>query len=325
MGSWNFLNITLREVGRTTGGEKWLEFFYNPQYFLVRSLTLPYPSDKVDAWLEGFTATAPRINDQGLLRFPNELLMNIIELVPDVRDKVCLALTCRRLLSLSHDGIEELKKQLAAPWAGGRIICLCEYTNVNDLPKSLLTQEEKSELKSDRKLSRYGGLRSLLDKHTPLFVGTYRLNLSRDKNLQNFLAPFSKPDRERFCELYGLHYPARDDWVVCNLTLGKYVRAKPIAELSKKPDACAPFLPRCSPDLGHVIMYRIYWSSDGFLGAGCDFYRYKGNIARGSWAGHKFAITTMERMPDAPEGIKWEDISEQVAKDLEYIWSESPL
>ncbi|TFK87084.1 hypothetical protein K466DRAFT_549288 [Polyporus arcularius HHB13444] len=325
---WEFLNISLGQAGRRNGGAKWLEFFFCEQPFLVRSLTVPYPSDKVDRWLEGFTAITPRDKDQGLLRVPNEVLIKIVELVPSIRDRVCLALTCKRLLSVSRDQIEELKKQLAAPWAGGRLICIGDYTDADDLPEGLLTEEKKRKLKWDPDSHGWGGMGHLLKKHTPLFLGTaclYRdiwgVSIGLDKKLQDFLEPFSKPDHERFLELYDVHYPARDDWVVCNLSLGKYVRAKAVAGLSGKPDAPAPFLPKCSPDLGHAIMYKICWSSDAYVGS--DFYGYKENIARGKWAGHRFVITTMERMPDAPKGKEWEDISKQVAKDLKCIWSEN--
>ena len=78
----------------------------------------PPDSDKIDAWLGGFTVSAPSVTDKGFLCCPNDIFLKIIELVPSIRDKVCLALTCKRLVSLSRDLIEELKKQLAAPWVG---------------------------------------------------------------------------------------------------------------------------------------------------------------------------------------------------------------
>ncbi len=57
---------------------------------------------------------APR-NNEGILRFPNELLLNIVELCLGVLDKDCFAATCKRILSLSCDHIEACKKKLATP------------------------------------------------------------------------------------------------------------------------------------------------------------------------------------------------------------------
>ncbi len=128
----------------------------------------------------------------------------------------------------------------------------------------------------------------------------------------------SRADRERILDLHDLHYPPRDDWVVCNLTTTQYVCAKAIAEIAGEPNDVGPFLPRCDPDLGHVILYQICWST---LGIERDFLRYRGDISRGKWAGHRFVITTLDRMPAVAEGEIWEDISAKVAQDLETIWS----
>ncbi|RPD63773.1 hypothetical protein L227DRAFT_361468 [Lentinus tigrinus ALCF2SS1-6] len=172
---WDFLSVTLQRAGLRNGGAKWIEFFFCEQPFLVGSLTVPYPSDKVDTWLEGFTGTAPSAHDEGVLRFPNEILLNIVELVPNIRDRVCLALTCKRLLSLSRDSVEELKKRLAAPWVGGRLICIGDYTDASDLPEGFFTKAEKRRLRWDPKDNMYGGLSYMRDKQTRLFLGTMTL------------------------------------------------------------------------------------------------------------------------------------------------------
>ncbi len=69
--------------------------------------------------------------------------------------------------------------------------------------------------------------------------------------------------------------------------------------------------------MGHVILYQICSS---VVPVERDFLQYKGNIARGKWAGHRFVITTLDRMP-AAEGEIWEDISAKVAEDFQTIWS----
>ena len=285
-------------------------------------LTCPADSAQVPVWLDGFTATLPLSRDAGLLRLPNELLIEIIKLCPDILDKICLALTCKRMLSLACEHIEAVKKARATPWVRGRLICVGDYVDYRSLPKDLLTKSEKKKLEErfkTRKGDSYGngGLGHMLGMTTPLFQGN--AGLARNTTLQSLLARCSEPDRERILELHELHYPKRNDWVLCNLTRREYVRATAIAKAAKHPNDRAPFLPRCKPDLGHVILYQISLSTQG-LGPGYE----ESDRGRGRWIGHRFVITTMDRMPAAPEGKTWTDISQKVAEDLKYIWDKSP-
>ncbi|KAI0758868.1 hypothetical protein C8Q74DRAFT_1372777 [Fomes fomentarius] len=277
----NSINVSLKETG-VGAGSKWIEFFFNKQQFLVRSLTIPFPSVKTDKWLELSTRFAPH-NNEGILRFPNELLLNIVELCPGVLDKVCFAATCKRILSLSCDHIEACKKKLATPWVDGRLICIGEDIDFRYLPRNVLTKEERKALKESFK---------------------------KDPDSRSESRADPRPARPAL--------PPRDDWVVCNLTTKQYVCAKAIAEIAGEPNDVGPFLPRCHPDLGHVILYQICWS---VVPVERDFLWYRGNIARGKWAGHRFVITTLDRMPAVAEGEIWEDISAKVAEDLEIIWS----
>ncbi|KAI0770310.1 hypothetical protein C8Q74DRAFT_1448932 [Fomes fomentarius] len=295
----NSVNVSLKEKG-LGAGSKWIEFFFTKQQFLVRSLTIPFPSAKTDKWLERSKTFAPH-NNVGILRFPNELLRIIVELCPGVLDKVCFAATCKRILSLSCDHIEEYKKKAATPWVDGRLICIGEDVNFGYLPRNVLTKEERQELKEsfNEGLGRhgeYGGLRDMI------------------KNKQTLLARRSRKDPRPARPAL----PPRDDWVVCNLTTKQYVRAKAIAEIAGEPNDVGPFLPRCDPDLGHVILYQICWST---LPIERDFLWYRGDITQGKWAGHRFVITTLDRMPAVAEGEIWEDISAKVAQDLKTIWS----
>ena len=60
-----------------------------------------------------------------------------------------------------------------------------------------------------------------------------------------------------------------------------------------------------------------------YLGRGGSFDSYEGDLAHGSWAGHEFAITALERMSDPPQGNQGEDVSGGMAKDLGNIWDEA--
>ncbi|KAI0744872.1 hypothetical protein C8Q76DRAFT_663554 [Earliella scabrosa] len=328
MGQYFYLlNVSLEQKGDLDGGLKWVEFFSQKQTFLVRSLTVPFPSAQVPVWLDGFTATRPLARDAGMLRLPNELLIKILMLCPAMLDKICLALTCKRMLSLAYDQIEEIKTARATPWVGGRLICIGDEVNYRSLPRTLLTDEEKWEVEGrfetgdEDDADEIGGLGFMLSEKTPLFQGNAELPYNR--TLLTLLARCSGPDRERILELHDLHYPERDDWVVCNLTRTEYVRATAIAEVAKHPDDRAPFLPQCELDLGHVILYQICLSPEN-RGPGCYSFDYTGDLTQGEWIGHGFVITTMDRMPAPPEGKTWTDISEKVAEDLRLIW-DSPL
>ena len=225
----------------------------------------------------------------------------------EILRKICLALTCKRMLSISLDDIEDAKSKLASPWVNTRIICVGDYAD--DLPPNVLTTSQQTKLSksNDYGSYSYGGLEFMLRKRVTLYTGHID-----DKLLGQFVARFPKQDRDRFEELYGLHYPPRDDWVVCNLTRGLYVRASSVAALSKQPAITSPFMPQCEKDLGHALLSQICWTSDP---SGCVA------SPNGAWAGNRFCITTLDRMPAAPDGKEWNDVSAKMCKAIRSIWS----
>ncbi|KAI0743327.1 hypothetical protein C8Q80DRAFT_1180331 [Daedaleopsis nitida] len=317
---WRIINICQKEVGIRNGGPELIKSLFHKQNSLVRSLTLSYPSSIIDTLLKEnrVTITSGDNADHSILCFPNELLLNIIEQIPELLSVVCFALTCKRILSLSRDPIVHSKRQGACSWAGGRVICVSEYTSPDDLPKGLLHPIEDLMNQLTTSMNgfhgqSYGGMQCHTDRYA-----------DKDEHLRAMLARCHGPDRARVLELYDLRrYPRRNDWVVCNITEGVYVRAAVVARIAGRPDDPAPFLPNCMPDLGFVILYRICWSSRGIGPTGKLLNGYKGDIARGSWAGHRFAITTLWWMPNLKtlQGTPWADISEEVASDLHSIFS----
>ena len=47
------------------------------------------------------------------------------------------------------------------------------------------------------------------------------------------------------------------------------------------------------------------------------------NMHRGAWAGPRFDITTLDRHKQGSKGCtEWKDVSEEVANEVERIWSE---
>ena len=212
------------------------------------------------------------------------------------------------MLSLSLGHIEETKKKRVAPWAGDRLICTGDYAEWNRLPPKMLTEDERKEIKALDDKSRYpggyGGLGFMRDTKAVLYTGALH-----DK----YIKRFAPEDRKRFEELYVPQFPVREDWVLCNLTRGLYVRASAIATLSKGPSAVSPLMPKRQPDLGHALVTQICWSSDP---SGCVI----GN--QGRWAGNRFCITTLDRMPSPPEGKEWVDVSGKLVRCVENVWSE---
>jgi hypothetical protein len=65
---------------------------------------------------------------------------------------------------------------------------------------------------------------------------------------------------------------------------------------------------------GEVVLSRICWSSEERPGVNAD-------ISRGVWAGHRFDITTLARHQAETIAAEWTDVSDEVAREIEDIWS----
>ena len=48
--------------------------------------------------------------------------------------------------------------------------------------------------------------------------------------------------------------------------------------------------------------------------------RYDGGLEEGVWAGDRFRITTMERLPEPLCEGAWKDVTEEVCGELKAIW-----
>ncbi|RPD60147.1 hypothetical protein L226DRAFT_613106 [Lentinus tigrinus ALCF2SS1-7] len=317
---WEFFNVSKRQRMDTNGGPKW-SFLQYKQGFLVRSITMPYSSPKLERHLKRLssTVTPPAINNQGLLSLPDDVLLTILEL-PDITfdDLAILAVTCRRLFDLSAKMLEEGRNYMSASWLGCRIVCMGDNTVEDDLPPALLNAEERAIIDAkikEGKYANYGGLELLDPGASTLYRGAFTYFYSY---LQKFN---SDADREAFEAVVGVAFPPkRRDWILCNCTKKEYVRASAIAELSGKPNDAQPFLPRCRLDLGHALLARICWSTEELVNT-----PPKLKMHRGAWVGDRFCITTMERMGGPKEGeesweSEWKDVSKQVVKDLVQIY-----
>ncbi|KAI0719357.1 hypothetical protein C8T65DRAFT_569356 [Cerioporus squamosus] len=307
---WEFFNLSKRQRMDTNGGPKW-GFLQYKQGFLVRSITLPYPSPKLGRHLKRLSSTPPAINNRGLLSLPDDVLIVILEL-PDItfEDLGALAVTCRRLLELSRKMLEDCRNFSSASWLGCRVVCMGDLALYEDLPASFLNPEERDTIEAKIEKDEhacYGGLELLDYTGAHMYRGAFTFNYSY---LQRF---GSNTVREAFEAVMGVAFPPeRTDWILCNNMKKEYVRASAIAKLSGKPNDVQPFLPRCRLDLGHALLTRICWSNEELVNT-----PPKMKMHRGAWAGDRFCITTMERVENPQE---WKDVSSQVVKDLVQIY-----
>lgn len=176
--------------------------------------------------------------------------------------------------------------------------------------------------------------------------------LSSDKDSMRF-KDVHIADMTRCKALVKVNYPTRDDWVVANLSKGEYVYATDIKQLNVPPEekeesdlddktadkdvvdgteAVGKDEESTSEEdddtdetdwwfwgskvtLGHVVLSRICWSSDPGVAM-----PYEGGIHQGVWAGDRFRITTLDRLPTPLCGGEWKDMSEDVCKELTEIW-----
>ena len=262
----------------------------------------------MDKWVEGANVH-PTVVDKGLMRFPNELLLAVLQHCPTILDKICFALTCRRLLVISRGHVEKLKTEIAAPWAGERIICISDAVLWSGLPHDLLTEAERRKFQEAQAADDYYGDDDGLYVHfvgnmTPLFS-----DLCFDATYRITQRMHSDSDSEflRFKALYSRYYPVREDWVACNLTEALYIRASAIGALTKQPTKTTPFIDGTCIDLGHAILTQLCWT---------DYPSVVMPQTDGPWIGHRFCITTLDRLPLPPAGKEWRDVTEMIVELL---------
>lgn len=300
---------------------------------IIRTQTL-FTSPLIDKWLEGFQR---RPYEKGILKLPVELIRQIyLEDALDYESCARLAITCRYLLLVGRDIIENTRDVLAAEWYGCRIICAGDYTRLRDFPDNILNETQKAKLEqmilADRAIKRaehlaeygpnglhptlwedrepdtaYGGLELLCPNKTPIFPGLR----AWDCNIHLM----EHADRARYIALAGTHYPGEMEWYLCNQTKRESVRARAIAEFCGKEDDEQPFLPSCRVDLGTVLLLRICWST-------CDSIsmRTQKPLHRGAWVGDRLVIAdhaSKERF--SQEEGEYTDVTEDILKELEEV------
>ncbi|OJT07366.1 hypothetical protein TRAPUB_1771 [Trametes pubescens] len=298
---WKFFNPSGLQYADPEGMFKLGCIFFDKQPFLVRST----------------------IAKNGLLSLPDEILHNILTHDDlQVFDGVCLAITCKKLLAIAEGGLlKDGRERSCAVWAGKQIVCLGEYTHLEDAPESLIPSALKTDIIERLKAQGCGPEDEYYAGHSYaglIHVGSeptfYRGLLDHRK----FVDKLPMPDRRLFVAALAVTFPTRDDWVLLNTVKHEYVRAGALAALGGTPDAEQPFLKDSPIDLGMALFTRFCYSyrNDTALP------NKSVNIHRGKWVGDRFAIDTIERMKQSYPKREWKDVTDEVVADIEAIYQD---
>ncbi|KAJ3810749.1 hypothetical protein F5876DRAFT_76484 [Lentinula aff. lateritia] len=318
---WEIISIDNRETTGHLG--KLGEFFWMPEDSLVSCLTTPvipssYKTDSAIGVFEGKSQKHKKNYPPSiLLSLPHELLLVIAEeLLEKYLDLICFSLTCIDTWELTEQVrykslSQEIKRK---SWAGSRMILLGDYAGA--LPKGLLTDAEKKELRLDGYADHELG--SLLYAHKAFGKPSYKIpsGLYYDAMVQDNdllldeLRYFGR--RKPFSQWIRLpgnfkltkSSSSKDLWMVRNLTKQEYV------------------IPTRPQSLTQVVYSLIGCSDDASVsmqGERCSV------LINGPWAGDRIDITlvSIHRQEHAhEEGSSWKDITVSVKELLEALATE---
>ncbi|KAI0775137.1 hypothetical protein BD413DRAFT_471885 [Trametes elegans] len=316
---WNFYNFSRRQYMSPHGGSKFGEFFFVKQAHLVRWLARPYPRPELAHYLKD--APPPGITaKKGLLSLPDELLVAIIE-DEDTHwlDSACLAVTCKKLLSLSRPMFVHYRDFGSACFARCRIACVGDCALIDEAPDHVFPPGLKEELRAATAVRYPGGdersgyARLMLLKYRPPdpWQGAWTLS-------QTYLYSLPERDRRLVVAATGVCFPERADWVLVNTSKKELVRAGALAALARRPGDAQPFLPDSPVDLGTALMARFAWSSSDDLALPDAAGPVRAH--EGKWAGDRCCITTLERLQEefVPGSGDWacKDVSDEVVADI---------
>ncbi|KAI9869293.1 MAG: hypothetical protein M1813_000081 [Trichoglossum hirsutum] len=243
----------------------------------------------------------------------------------DIEDVLALSFTDQYFWEVGQGHIKDYFLSLLGPWAGESIICVGDYLNPGDYPPGELTQAQLG------KLSQFGGkygdghvqaelmsLRGFLEDpyekvKSNVEFSSLIAHVATSKRYSYHLMPEHLQSRieTALSPTLSQFYPVDEPWILRNLTTQEYVRSEAIALDPKYIHG-----PRIEYlGFSEVILSRVCWSSDPSISM-----KYGGGIHRGVWAGDRFDITTLARHEQNKGEGKWEDVSEEVAKEIKAIW-----
>ncbi|KAJ6488937.1 hypothetical protein C8R45DRAFT_1143212 [Mycena sanguinolenta] len=243
-----------------------------------------------------------------LVNLPVELIQEIHYDLEDIRDIICLSVTCQPLWEV---GRREIYRRLmlltqAPSWAGDRIICVGEYLQNNDIPDHILTSEEKEEFTRQRPAPHS-------ERHYTLYSYPFRKLRSghAEFSIDEFLIPAKLP-----CHVYNsllsmVNFPYTTSQptksamaILRNLSRHQYVRESALGRWQARSKKAG---------FGEIVISRICRSSYPSASTG---------YTHGVWAGDRFDIVSSEWLEglDNDAGL-WTDVSEEVLAEILLIWA----
>ncbi|KAJ6488944.1 hypothetical protein C8R45DRAFT_249483 [Mycena sanguinolenta] len=347
---WKLINLDKRETYSGFRGSLGKCLFDGSPRCLDQTLRIPPPLPDCDMLLFPFKpgalcAEADELRGGAATYFPQtavqlsalvnlhvELIQEIHYDLEDIRDIICLSVTCQALWEV---GRREIYRRVALlikafSWAGDRIMCVGEYLQNDDIPSHILTAAETDEF--TRLEPTFQPTRLELDlepwyddwgidvppEHYNLYSypfsgiplrGHGKFNMHEFLNRSNL--PFYFHGRLR--ALVDLDFAISQSTksamgILRNLSRHQYVRESTLSRWqgrSKK------------DGFGEIVLSRICWSSDPFASM-----TYKGDIHRGVWAGDRFDIVPSEWLEGLDnDGGLWTDVSEEVLAEISLIWA----
>jgi hypothetical protein len=240
----------------------------------------------------------------------------------EMLDVFHLSLTCRHFWHVGRTHIEDYYMSHLGRWTGENIVAVGWFhqDETGDNPPGLFTKKQEEKFARNRR-------REVLPWNLNHFIDDYNDNeeIDVDDILPDIL---TKPLLESkdvhqmlpadMLQVYRTVLPRtanfyRNDerWILRNLTTKEFVRADAIA---LKPEFInGPEIEHLG--FGEVVLSRICWSH-----IADNKFPQDPNIHRGSWAGHKFDITTVARHQSESREHEWTDVSDEVFEHISRIW-----
>ncbi|KAF8997391.1 hypothetical protein BDQ17DRAFT_1429072 [Cyathus striatus] len=187
-----------------------------------------------------------------------------------------------------------LRRNREENWCEDRIICIGDYTDVNDLPEGLVTDDELMELGYRRELRRVR-----VRKAAEVVEEEKLLWVPRDMYYHLAEQYRTVRDLESYAGDYG-------PYVLRNMSKKVYIRG----DGAKAPDG--------STLLGYCLFARICWSRDP--SSSMSQTSYAPEITRGLWAGDRLDVVLLEDVKDALENERWKDATKQISRQVESIF-----
>jgi len=321
---WELFNVDARRSFRDTSCAKLEEvLFFDRPNGLVSMLAIPRKPRPYRLSTQRRRSSEPR--DLGALDIPLEILQLIIDNIhlDDIVDVASLALTNTLLRTICEKRIYKAMLLYHGIWSSQRLMYVGQYLDGNDLPPGMLQEHEKRQLGGNTRQGNFADpdyctsrlyavayasrcarfSKSLWpDQFDRLYYGSKRISSEELSELNKMITPD-----------YSWDGNPETEWVLCNWTTAELVRTSAIAKLTGS--TCnGPFINK-NLGLGHALLTQIGWDISWNLA-------YHGLTHRGRWAGHRFTITTVDRLQEHSgcRGKEMVDISNEVVDDVVNIW-----